>query len=481
MLNRESARRIAGLARRARAIAFLDGAADATLVAGLVAGSLLLALRLLGWPAEPSVAATVAWSLLGVVILAALVGGTLTMRRRTPRAAGCAAWLDRRLSLGGLLVTSVETDAAGWDGTLQRTLAAAESELPQLPVRRTAQRVALPLAFVAAIALLPAARPEAPLANPALADALAVEQARLDLLEQRAALDPRTAEELQSRLDELAQRLDELKPVGWSDLDALAARGEAALALRVDALRQADEALGAMAAAGQQDLAGELGEALRKLEAAGLLGDLPPELLERLGQAAGRAAGQGLDPSALAALDRKSLEGLARDLQSALGQRFDSLVEAGLADPLKGRQLAARSAAERKAARPGHKHGSQCAGGQCSGDGVGSMLAAGAAGTAGNRPGSGGITRGRGDAELRYTGETEASAEAFQAEQLPSTAPLSNEWTTIGVGLAEPEVDPVETHAAGGAAQTGAGSATWGRRLAPHHRDVVKRFFERPR
>jgi hypothetical protein len=95
------------------------------------------------------------------------------------------------------------------------------------------------------------------------------------------------------------------------------------------------------------------------------------------------------------------------------------------------------------------------------------------------RPGSGGIQRGRGDAGLRYTGETPGSEQAFAAEQLPSTAPLSLEWTTTGVGLAEPEVAPVESQSAGGAGQAGAGAAAWQRRLAPHHRDVVKRYFER--
>jgi hypothetical protein len=209
---------------------------------------------------------------------------------------------------------------------------------------------------------------------------------------------------------------------------------------------------------------------LQELEAAGLLGELPPGLLERLGA----AGGGGLDPGALAALDAQALDALARDLHGALAGRFSDVVEAGLADPLAGRRLAQRSAAEWKAAQSAHKHDGDCAGGRCPG-GAGAMLATGS-----GRPGSGGITRGRGDADLRYTGETLASEQVFAAEQLPSTAPLSLEWTTTGAGLAEPEAAPVESQAAGGAGEAGAGAAAWRRRLAPHHRDVVKRFFERP-
>jgi len=470
MLTRESARRIARLGRRARSIAFLDGAADATVVAGLAAGSALLLLRLLVGPAP----AAVVW-VLGVAVVAVAAGwGLLTMSRRRPRPEGCAAWLDRRLKLGGLLVTSAEVDATAWQQPLQRALAFAEESLPPLPVRRAAPRVLLPLAFVAAIVLLPAAKPETPAANPAIADALAVEQARLDLLEEREALEPEVTEELQARLDELQQRLQERDPVGWSDVDTLAARGEAELALRIDALEHAHEALGAVTAAGNgADLAGRLSEALGELEEAGLLRDLPQDLLDRLGA----EGGQGLDPGALAGLDPEALEALARDLQGAYAGKLNRLVEAGLADPLKGRQLAELSAAEWRAAQPRHVHDKDCAGGACSG-GLGGMMAGAAAG-AGSRPGRGGITRGRADAALTYSGDTPEADRDFAAKQLPSTAPLSLEWSTTAIGLAEPQAEPVESQSAGSAGAEGAGAAAWQRRLAPHHRDVVKRFFER--
>jgi hypothetical protein len=470
MLNGESARRVARLQRRARAIAGLEAAARATLVGGFSAGSLLLLTRLLGRPLAPAVA----WGALAAVAVAAVAWGLLQMRRGAPSRGACAAWLDRRLSLGGLLLTSAEVDAAAWQPALSSALAGAGDAQPPLPVRRAAARIVPPLAFLAAVALLPGAEPAPPSGNPAIADALAVEQSRLDLLEERHALDPEAARELQTRLDELVQRLDRNEPVSWSDVDALSARGDAALALSVDALREALDALTGAQAAGSDQLAGQLGQTLEALRDAGLLGELPPELLAQLGVGDG-AQGDGqdgrpqIDPSALARLDARSLEQLAGQLQSALGQRLDALVQAGLADPEQGRRLAEWSEREREAGE-GHCHGPQCAGGHCPG---------GAAGMLAGAPGNGGISRGRADAPLHYAGDTAEADQAFRSEQLPSTAPLSTDWTTTGTGLAEPQVEPVESQAAGGAAQAGPGAAAWQRRLAPHHRDVVKRFFER--
>jgi hypothetical protein len=286
MLNGESARRVARLQRRARAIAGLEAAAQATLVGGFSAGSLLLLARLLGRP----LGTPLAWGLLAAVVAGACAWGALQMRRRAPRPGACAAWLDRRLSLAACCSRAPRSTPPPGSPALQQALAGAADVLPPLPVRRALARAVPPLLFLAAVALLPGADSAPPSGNPAIADALAVEQSRLDLLEERHALDPEAARELQSRLDELEQRLDRSEPVSWSDVDALSARGDAALALSVDALRAALDAVSDASAAGSDQLAGRLGAALESLRDAGLLGELPPELLAQLG--AGAQAGQ---------------------------------------------------------------------------------------------------------------------------------------------------------------------------------------------
>ena len=86
-------------------------------------------------------------------------------------------------------------------------------------------------------------------------------------------------------------------------------------------------------------------------------------------------------------------------------------------------------------------------------------------------------TRGRGDAWLRMTGNTEGSTDAFKARRLPPGRRPSTEWVRLGVGRVAPETDPVRDGGAGSAGDSGSGEASWRRRLAPRHRKVVREFF----
>lgn len=95
----------------------------------------------------------------------------------------------------------------------------------------------------------------------------------------------------------------------------------------------------------------------------------------------------------------------------------------------------------------------------------------------GERPGRGGISRGRGDARLDYTNSTDEGTDAFQAKLLPPGAQPSTEWDRLGLKRALPTVDPERDATPGSAGDDGAGEASWRRRLAPHHRAVVRRYF----
>jgi len=97
---------------------------------------------------------------------------------------------------------------------------------------------------------------------------------------------------------------------------------------------------------------------------------------------------------------------------------------------------------------------------------------------AGSIPGRGGISRGRGDAALEFTGETPGRTDEFEAKELDPAEWLDPESTAIvGVGATSPSVDPRAQ--GGGLVETkaSAGKAAWKRRVAPHHRDAVQSFF----
>ena len=95
----------------------------------------------------------------------------------------------------------------------------------------------------------------------------------------------------------------------------------------------------------------------------------------------------------------------------------------------------------------------------------------------GNRPGKGGITRGRGDAHLEYKNQTKGATDAFKAKRLPPGRQPSKEWELSGLRRSTPTVQPERAGASGSQGDGGAGEASWRRRLAPRYRDVVRRYF----
>jgi hypothetical protein len=92
--------------------------------------------------------------------------------------------------------------------------------------------------------------------------------------------------------------------------------------------------------------------------------------------------------------------------------------------------------------------------------------------------GSGGVSRGRGDAEMTWGAEAQGDTSRFEAKSLPDAQYRDADHSAvIGVGASAPTVEPVAE--AGGDADVGlsTGRAAWKRRLAPHHREAVKTFF----
>lgn len=98
----------------------------------------------------------------------------------------------------------------------------------------------------------------------------------------------------------------------------------------------------------------------------------------------------------------------------------------------------------------------------------------------GQQPGSGGVNRGRGDAEMTWGEESEGATDKFPLQVLPPAAleDLQNSGL-LGVGRGSPTAEP-NAEAAGNAAVSGSvGKAAWRRRLSPSHRQAVKTFFSK--
>jgi len=93
-------------------------------------------------------------------------------------------------------------------------------------------------------------------------------------------------------------------------------------------------------------------------------------------------------------------------------------------------------------------------------------------------PGSGGVSRGRGDAEMIWGQESPGRTDAFKPEQLPNGRFLDPAKSRqVGVSAASPEVDPTAEAAGTQPTAEAAARSAWRRRLAPAHRAAVKKFF----
>lgn len=305
------------LRRRVRVALFLQGTGQATLVLALTLAATLLTLRFLGVRIESA-----GWWFTGLA-LPPIFGLLRALRGAFGDRRG-ALHLDRRWNLGGLLITSLETNAGAWQPVLRARLAAAEREMPAPHVRRFFYRTVPPALVLAVVLLLPAPRVSATVHNPLLEEALAKFEEELEIAREEGRLDEQKRRELTTRVRDLRDRAAETE---WSDVDGLsdrlaheeelaksrAERTRAALAELAQRARSggnAGEQL--LQEAGGEKLLAKLRKDIADKLAGGQLGSLTPEQLELLAQALEDAAAEGAltDPGEFA--DPTELEDLRR-------------------------------------------------------------------------------------------------------------------------------------------------------------------------
>lgn len=114
-------------------------------------------------------------------------------------------------------------------------------------------------------------------------------------------------------------------------------------------------------------------------------------------------------------------------------------------------------------------------------DGSDPCKAAMACRVAGRKPGRGGVTRGRGDADLTLGDESDAQAAKFEKQVLRPSAAGADQAQLVGITRGAPQTQPAEaTDVRGGLseARTGAGAAPK-QVILPQHRQAVADYFEK--
>ncbi|MCE9595641.1 MAG: hypothetical protein K8S98_15745 [Planctomycetes bacterium] len=442
------------LLARAKTAAWLEACARLAAPAVFVLGGwVLLARFALG---QSRTAA--AWSLAAFALVP--VAAWFVARRRflTPEAA--VAWLDRRSGGSGALLTHFVLDDERWAGPARDALASIE-RLPRIAAWRDFRTTALGALFVGAAFVLDRAIVPTPPATQVALNRIDAASADLIALQEVVELAPETAKELEARLERLRDEGD-AAPLDAS-LEAVD-RTQEELARNADeALAAAERARDALSSAGAaedaQATVDGINAALRDLKEAGLAAKLPKSLLERL------------DPGSLqlpdgVKLSAQELAQLSDELAAALDARMERLAKAGLVGK-----------AQLERFRELERFSDHVCDGECKRAGVCK-----GAGRANAAPGRGGVSRGRGDAELTWGDEAVGKSDEFTAKALDPATMLDPESTAI-VGLAAnaPTVDAQGESAGGANVEASGGQGVWRRRLAPHHRDAVQRFFSGPR
>lgn len=408
-------------------------------------------------------------SALGCAVASALWIG----RTARPAAGTAAVWLDVHGGASGEVVTESELGASAWSAHAARHIELALTKLPSAPWNSMARSLSLAALFALAALWVPLpARPAGPAPFVAGRGLERVEE-KFAALDEALELDPLIAEEFRERLERVEQSAkDERFDTTFEALDRLEERLDEQAARALDAAQRADEALSQAASDPHLDHAQEaLESALEQMREAGLAKGLNAQTEQSLG-----ASLESLPPGVQ--LSSAQLAKLSSELRGSLGARFAKLDAARMIDPSKLRELLDAQlgdGGQYGALDPDHECDENCRkpGGTCKGRGA---ACSGDASHSAN-PGAGGVTRGRADARLDFSGETPQGAERFAEKALPPGALDLANSALLGIGAGAPLEGATAESSQQTATQLSAGDASWKRRLAPQHRDAVRNFF----
>lgn len=464
--------------KRLRFGQFLTAAADCLAVYLFALGSAVLITKL----AMPEFWPNVLWLVSGAVPVA--FAAWLISGRELFSRTESVALLDNRLEAGGLLMTLCEAPDELWEERLPQLETLWKSSLPQYRPVRFARQMVGPLVFMVAACLVPLREIDA---APTLKNT-AGEQATSQLQELLTELDKSDVlkeEEKQELEDEIAKLVEETKETPlthekWETVDALQERMRMRVETTAAELATAQQALAALKDAADGDfssldiesmemLSKDVLETLQKMADQGAFDNMPKDLKDQLQRLMKNGGSKGpfqlpKDPAELAEL----LDELDGFLQNESKKMSDlrSRCQGGKCQGCAGCEAGCTCSGPTDVACtcPNCPNGNR-AGGQ----------------RAGGMPGRGGITRGRGDADLTWGDESTLEGTKFKESVLPPGMLDKPRDEVVGVTIAAPETDVADSapRSAARAATAASGDETWKGTVRPRHRSVVKRYFDK--
>lgn len=453
--------RLAGLLALKYALAALT-------IWAFLAGIAVLALRSLGISSL-----ALLWGLTTLPV--ALVPAVMLAWRRLPGRTAVRAVLDRHSLCGGLLMAGAEVELGGW----RRTMPAIDLPHLQWRSRRAWGLLAGGVAFVLLGLLLPQGFAE--MGTPPglnIEKQKAKLEKQIDVLKEEALLEPRKADDLKTKLDQLRREALGKEPVKTLDaLDHLKDTVSQTAREAAESTARKNETLGQ---------AETLADLLKKKKPMEISAKTSAEAMKQLAVLTRKAAAENelvekgleLDKETLDALkdgtltpeQLEKLKDLLKDAKGDLARQLDKLSKADL---IKAEQL------------------EQCdKAGQCDCEGLAAYLKQNGASEAlckecrgGDKPGRGGISRGPGAAAMLWKDPTTEEGFQFKEEALPPAQLQALKDSKIkGLSTGAPqkggEAETTESGALAGSAAGGGSAST--QVVLPRHRGAVERYFERP-
>jgi hypothetical protein len=357
----------------------------------------------------------------------------------------------------GTLLALLETQDPAWmDSREIKKLST--FPYPRFHVWRRFAMLAPAAIFLVIALMLPQRMPAA--VKTALGNDIAAElKTKLEALKKQDLIVPSEEKELQAEIERI--RKDSLERVDastWEASDSMSEKFAAKISEKQDAMKWAADVLsrfskpgesgsanaGASGSANSDVQSGELGAAIDKLAHTGMLANAPEELQKLLGGKDAIAAGKCRLPK-----DAQSLKKLAASFKNYLGDQGKKFSD-----------LAQRTGASRfdPSEYPPFNYDRRP-----DGDG---------------NPGTGGLSRGRADADLTW-GKESKGFDIFKSQSLPPGSYRSpDEWAPFAIMPGAPKISTELSGASSGMQYAGVAQSAWRRSLAPRHYSAVKKYFD---
>ncbi len=447
---------------------FLHRAADALAIFLFVFGTIVLAVRL----AVPQLWPHVLWFAIGAIPVAA--GAWWLARQRQQSRRETIAMLDQRLAAGGLLMTLAERPDEEWTSHLPKLQAMWRNALPRVFPKRFASYLTMPLLFAVAACFVPLREARStPIVPQAVAQNATQQLEELkESLDKAEILQDEEKKQFEEEVAKLQQETQDtpLTHENWETVDALTER----LQLRVDDAAAKNSKF--------QEAVSQLAKA-----AGGDGQQLSPEAQQQLEQDVAEAIEQLTKKGANT---EEIAPGKPGSGKNSLQDRLQRLMKEGKvklpSDPKERQELLdelkEELAKEKQKLSELRKKCKSCS--KCKGEGEGKCESDSWSDEPGEsksgKPGRGGISRGRADAEMSFGDEADDNGVKFKEVILPPGFADKPKEEIVGVQLIAPNEVPAETAAKGATrgAEASSGNATWNRKLSPKHRNVVRKYFD---